>query len=163
MFEEGSLLAETAYGPSGGAGRPPLMRKAKRLEGRMSHEKQTARDDLAVALEMMAAAISPDVYRKAAADLGRMELAETAFKYTRRALDRHRAEPECDCGYEVLWETLGRLFAWEDDPRGIPIGMWSAAYNAFKAVGSKPHCDTNCPCYQEGLEAQRERVGGGRA
>jgi hypothetical protein len=26
-----------------------------------------------------------------------------------------------------------------------------------------PDCGTECPCYQEGLEAQRERVGGGTA
>lgn len=62
------------------------------------------RDDLAVALEMMTAAISPNVYRKAAADLGRMEQAETAFKYTRAALDRHRREPERPNDYDVGYE-----------------------------------------------------------
>ena len=32
-----------------------------------------------------------------------------------------------------------------------------------KSAGYLLPCDTSCPCYQEGLEAQRERVGGGTA
>lgn len=57
----------------------------------------TVREDLAVALEMMTAAISPDLYRKAAAEFGRAEQADTAFKYTRAALLRHRTEPDGPC------------------------------------------------------------------
>ena len=44
---------------------------------------------------------------------------------------------------------------------------WEAAKAAFKAAQSELSCpdicDTSCPCYQEGLEKQRERVGGGTA
>ena len=54
----------------------------------------TVRDDLAEALEMMGEAIGLAAYRKAAADLGRIPVAETAFKHARLALARHHAEPE---------------------------------------------------------------------
>ena len=40
---------------------------------------------------------------------------------------------------------------------------WDVARKAFKAAESELSCpdicDTSCRCYQEGLEAQRERVG----
>jgi hypothetical protein len=58
---------------------------------------QTVREQLQVALEAMGAAISPDVYRKAAADLGRMEVAESAIRLAHAAIERANREPEEDC------------------------------------------------------------------
>ncbi|TEU01986.1 MAG: hypothetical protein E3J29_00210 [Dehalococcoidia bacterium] len=64
-----------------------------------------------------------------------------------------------------LMTALEKLFSCHF--RSIPPETWEAAEIAFKAAQSELQCpdgcDTTCPCYQAGTEAQRERVGGGRA
>ncbi len=93
----------------------------------------------------------------------------------RLALDRHRAEPKTHHREDLL-VALDELFQGfqkspdaqgHDDYWNIDPDAWKTAEAAFKAAQSElscpDGCDTSCRCYQEGLEAQRERVGGGRA
>ena len=79
------------------------------------------------------------------------------------ALDRARAEPEGHVSRqrEDLLLALGDLF--EADYRSIPDDVWVIARTRFEKSRNElmcpDLCDTSCRCYQEGLEAQRERVG----
>ncbi len=62
---------------------------------------------------------------------------------------------------EDLLVALDELFSC--DFRSIPPDVWLAASNAHGAAISELSCpdicDTSCSCHQDGLEAQRERVG----
>lgn len=80
-----------------------------------------------------------------------------------RILDRARAEPKTHHREDLL-VALDELF--EQPYQDIPDYLWehwAAAQDAFKVAQSELQCpdgcDTSCRCYQEGLEAQRERVG----
>ena len=107
---------------------------------------QTVREQLAEALEGIA----------------RCEMYVHPWKRkARRALARHRAEPKTHHREDLL-VALDELF---DSDVGDVVGWdeWTVAKAAFKAAQSELSCpdicDTSCRCYQEGLEAQRERVG----
>ena len=114
---------------------------------------QTVREQLAEALEMMGEAIGLAAYRKAARDLGRIPVAETAFKHARLALARHYAEPEGHC------KSAGYLL-----PCDTSCPCYQEGANESHSTGCN---DDSCDCWaaghQEGLEAQRDRVGGGTA
>lgn len=84
-------------------------------------------------------------------------------------LDRARAEPETHRREDLL-VALDELFAGEyahHHASDQAYDLWANAHKAFKTAQSELSCpdicDTSCRCYQEGLEAQRERVGGGAA
>ncbi len=80
------------------------------------------------------------------------------------ALDRARAEPKTH-HREDLVIALEELF--DEHYWDCGAGPWKAAERAFKAAISELSCpdicDKSCPCFQDGhqdgLEAQRERVG----
>ena len=63
---------------------------------------------------------------------------------------------------EDLLVALDELFSSDDATFGR-WDEWGVAKAAFKAAESELQCpdgcDTSCRCYQEGLEAQRERGG----
>ena len=70
-------------------------------------------------------------------------------------------EPRSGDGFsrrEALLIALNELF--DCDFRSIPPDEWQAAVVAFQEARSELQCpdgcDTSCPCYQEGLEKQRE-------
>ena len=122
---------------------------------------QTVREQLAEALEMC----SRERHRaRRHKQMGEGDTWEQCDAGTclldRLALARHRAEPKTHHREDLL-VALDELFE-----AGPPVGAsdtWRAAEAAFKAAQGELQCpdgcDTSCRCYQEGLEAQRERVG----
>lgn len=93
------------------------------------------------------------------------------YESVKTALDRHRAEPECDAHTvpcEKCRGTGARHVAGE--PTQEPCGECSGE-GVIPRLKEHCACDgpdsLNCPTwergYQAGLEAQRERVGGGKA
>ncbi len=80
---------------------------------------------------------------------------------------------------EQLVMVLGRLIDIHENPTHYPPGIQEPSYqwarlalDRARAETERPDCesagyllpcDTSCPCYVAGTEAQRERVGGGMA
>ena len=67
---------------------------------------------------------------------------------------------------EDLLVALDELFSSEykhHEASDQAYDLWKTAEAAFKVAQSELSCpdicDTSCRCYQEGLEAQRDRVG----
>jgi len=114
-----------------------MMRASEPLEGK--HTPEAALRERGAALRRAGEAV-----------MGKAQLAKGGDGFSRR---------------EALLVALDELF--ECHFHSIPPETWRAAEAAFKAAQSELQCpdgcDTSCPCYQAGLEAQRERVGGGTA